>query len=70
MATVSIVIAITLLFALGNLGMQLLGVEVMRRDAAAERGERPFIVTSMRDAEDRRKLAGWVTGEMRSARGE
>lgn len=45
-------------------------LEVMRRDAAAQRGERPFIVTSMRDAEDRRKLAGWVTGEMRSARGE
>ena len=44
-------------------------LEVMRRDAAAQRGERPFIVTSMRDAEDRRKLAGWVTGEMRSARG-
>lgn len=33
MATVSIVIAITLLFALGNLGMQLLALEVMRRDA-------------------------------------
>lgn len=33
MGTVSIVIAITLLFALGNLGMQLLAVEVTRRDA-------------------------------------
>ncbi|HMS59817.1 MAG TPA: urease accessory protein UreG [Tepidiformaceae bacterium] len=45
-------------------------LEVMRRDATAQRGERPFIVTSMRDPADRRTLAEWVTGEMRSARGE
>lgn len=45
-------------------------LEVMRRDASAQRGERPFIVTSMRDPADRRTLAEWVTGEMRSARGE
>ena len=45
-------------------------LEVMRRDATAQRGERPFIVTSMRDPADRRTLAEWVTGEMRSARGQ
>jgi len=45
-------------------------LEVMRRDATAQRGERPFIVTSMRDPADRRTLAEWVTGEMRLARGE
>lgn len=44
-------------------------LDVMRSDAAAQRGERPFMVTSMRDADDRRALAEWVDSEMRSARG-
>lgn len=41
-------------------------LEVMRRDAEANRGERPMLFTNMRDADDRRSLAEWVLGELRS----
>jgi urease accessory protein len=37
---------------------------VMESDAARARGERPFLLTSMRDAADRACLAGWVRAEV------
>ena len=37
---------------------------VMERDATAQRGERPFLLTSMKDAADRQTLAEWVQGEL------
>jgi urease accessory protein len=43
-------------------------LEVMRRDATLQRGERPFLVTSMRDAGDRAALAEWVLAETRAAK--
>jgi urease accessory protein len=43
-------------------------IEVMRADAQAQRGSRPFMVTSMRDAGDRARLADWIFGELRAAR--
>ncbi len=43
-------------------------LEVMRRDAAAARGARPFLVTSMRDGADRVALAGWILHELRPGR--
>ncbi len=39
-------------------------IDVMRRDATMQRGERPFLVTSMRDAADRAHLAAWVRGKL------
>ncbi|MBI2765067.1 MAG: urease accessory protein UreG [Chloroflexi bacterium] len=44
-------------------------LDVMRREAAAARGERPLLVTDMRDPADRRALAAWVAGELSNARG-
>ncbi|MFN0147562.1 MAG: urease accessory protein UreG [Dehalococcoidia bacterium] len=43
-------------------------LDVMRRDATAARGERPFLVTSMRDAGDRAALAEWVLRQLGDAR--
>lgn len=43
-------------------------LDVMRRDATAARGERPFLVTSMKSAADRAALAAWVVEEMAVAR--
>jgi len=43
-------------------------LEVMRRDATTARGERPFLITDMRDADDRRALADWVLAEAEAAR--
>ena len=43
-------------------------LEVMERDATAQRGERPFVFTSMRDEGDRARLAAWVLGELAIAR--
>jgi urease accessory protein len=40
-------------------------LEVMTRDAEAQRGARPFLVTSMRDAADRASLARWVLSQVR-----
>lgn len=43
-------------------------LEVMRRDTIAARGERPFLVTSMREEADQQTLARWVVAEMTAAR--
>ncbi len=43
-------------------------LEVMRHDAAAARGNRPFLVTDMRDPDDRRALAQWVIEEIAATR--
>jgi urease accessory protein len=43
-------------------------LDVMRQDAAAQRGGREFLVTSMRDPADRAALARWVLGQVRTAR--
>ena len=40
----------------------------MRRDAAANRGNAPFLVTNIQDADDRRALAAWVRDEVAAAR--
>ncbi len=42
-------------------------IEVMERDARAARGEKPFIVTSMRDTADQEVLASWVLSQLRAA---
>ena len=42
-------------------------LDVMRRDATAARGQRPFLVTNMRDAGDRAALAAWVVSERANA---
>ena len=39
-------------------------LEVMRRDAVANRGELPLLFANMRDPEDRRALAGWVLEQL------
>lgn len=44
-------------------------LEVMRRDTIAARGERPFLVTNMRDPLDQSQLAVWVTTQLAAARG-
>ncbi|MFA7295591.1 MAG: urease accessory protein UreG [Dehalococcoidia bacterium] len=43
-------------------------LDVMRRDAAANRGDAPFLVTNIQDADDRRALAAWVRDEVAAAR--
>jgi urease accessory protein len=43
-------------------------LEVMHRDASAQRGEeRPFFITSMRDPDDRQRVARWVLDELARA---
>lgn len=42
-------------------------LDVMRRDAAKARGERPFVFTNMRDEADRTTVAEWILHEMASA---
>lgn len=42
-------------------------LEVMRRDAAKARGERPFVFTNMRDAADKTMVADWIRHEMAMA---
>jgi urease accessory protein len=39
-------------------------LEVMRRDATTARGARPFLITDMRDVDDRRALADWVVAQI------
>ena len=39
-------------------------LEVMRRDAAKARGERPFVFTNMRDSADVATVGEWILGEM------
>jgi len=43
-------------------------LDVMRRDAVLARGERPFLVTSMREPADQEALAAWVLGQIKDAR--
>jgi urease accessory protein len=43
-------------------------LDVMRADAAVQRGTKPFLVASMRDAADRKLLAAWVLRELQLAR--
>jgi urease accessory protein len=42
-------------------------IEVMENDTRAARGERPYLVTSMRDAGDRSALAAWVVAQLAAA---
>ena len=42
-------------------------LDVMRRDALHARGERPMLLTNMRDAADQSALASWVLDELRAA---
>lgn len=39
-------------------------LEVMERDARMQRGDRPFLMTSMQDPADRQHLAEWVAGQV------
>jgi urease accessory protein len=39
-------------------------LEVMRRDATVARGEKPFLITDMRDDDDRHALAHWVMAQV------
>ena len=43
-------------------------IDVMERDTRAARGDRPYLVTDMRDPADQSKLAHWVTTELAAAR--
>ncbi|MEO8540364.1 MAG: GTP-binding protein, partial [bacterium] len=43
-------------------------LDVMRRDTVLARGEKPFLVTSMRDPADQSTLAEWVINELMLAR--
>ena len=43
-------------------------IEVMENDTRAARGDRPYMVTSMREPADRAAIATWVTAQLVSAR--
>ena len=45
-------------------------LDVMRRDATTQRGERPFLITSMRDPGDRRMLSDWLLRELSTLRAQ
>ncbi|MGE3075053.1 MAG: urease accessory protein UreG [Dehalococcoidia bacterium] len=44
-------------------------IEVMENDTRAARGDKPYLVTSMRDPADRSAVAAWVTAQLAAARG-
>lgn len=41
-------------------------LDVMRRDTMAARGERPFLVTNLRDTKDQAAVAAWVRTQLAS----
>jgi len=43
-------------------------LEVMERDAIAARGEKPMLITNIKDPSDQAKLAAWVTAELAAVR--
>jgi urease accessory protein len=43
-------------------------LEIMSRDASLQRAGRPFLISSMRDAEDRKAMASWLRKELAASR--